>query len=144
VIVSDEEDQSSKTVAQYTDYLKSFKSSNGLVKVYSVVDVNNTNCCSQGIATGSERYKAASNNTAGMIADIRENFHGVLSDMGESIINLLDSFALSNEPLSGTLKVYVNDVETSNYTYDTASRSIKFNQNALPPVGAEIKVYYVK
>ena len=144
VVVSDEEDQSSKTVQQYTDYLKSFKNSNGLVKVYSVVDVNNTNCCQQGIATGSARYKAASNNTAGMIADIREDFHGVLNDMGESIINLLDSFALSHEPVQGTLKVFVNSGETINYTYDSASRSIKFNQNSIPPVGAEIKVYYVK
>jgi len=144
VVVSDEEDQSSKTVAQYTDYLKSFKNNNGLVKVYSVVDVNGTNCCSQGITSGSARYQAASQNTAGMIADIREDFHGVLSDMGESIINLLDSFALSHNPIEGTLKVYVNGVETSNYTYDVNSRSIKFNQNSLPPVGAEIKVYYVK
>ncbi|MBA2405819.1 MAG: hypothetical protein H0V66_13670 [Bdellovibrionales bacterium] len=144
VIVSDEEDQSSKTVKEYTDYLKSFKGNAGLVKVYSVVDVNNTNCCQSGIATGSERYKAASNNTSGMIADIRQNFHGVLTEMGESIINLLDSFALSHAPLAGTLKVYVNDVETNNYVYDSASRSIKFNSNSIPPVGAVIKVYYVK
>ena len=144
VIVSDEEDQSSKTVADYTDYLKSFKSNNGLVKVYSVVDVNNTNCCSNGITTGSERYKQASSNTAGMIADIRSDFHGVLSDMGESIINLLDSFALNHDPIPGTLKVYVNGVESSNYVNDSATRSIKFNQNSLPPVGAEIRVYYVK
>ena len=144
VVISDEEDQSSKTVAQYTDYLKSFKSSAGLVKVYSIVDVNNTNCCSNGIATGSERYKQASNNTAGLIGDIRDNFYNVLSDMGGSIINLLDSFALANEPVVGTLKVFVNNVETSSYTYDSATHSIKFNQNSLPPVGAEIKVTYLK
>ncbi len=144
VIISDEEDQSPKSVAAYTDYLKQFKNNDGLVKVYSIVDVNNTNCCQSGITTGSERYKAASNNTAGVIGDIRDDFHSVLANMGESIINLLDSFALSNEPEEGSLKVYVNGAETQNYTYDAASRSIKFNQNALPPVGAEITVYYVK
>ena len=144
VVVSDEEDQSSKTVNEYTNYLKSFKSNEGLVKVYSVVDVNNTNVGGNGITTGSERYKQASNNTAGLIADIRENFYGVLTQMGDSIINLLDSFALANEPLPGTLRVYVNNVESFDYTYDSASRSIKFNQNAIPVVGAEIKVYYVK
>jgi hypothetical protein len=144
VIISDEEDQSPQSVAAYTDYLKQFKNNDGLVKVYSIVDVNNTNCCQTGVTTGSERYKAASNNTAGVIGDIRADFHSVLSDMGESIINLLDSFALSDEPLEGSLKVYVNGAETQNYTYDAASRSIKFNQNALPPVGAEITVYYVK
>ena len=144
VIISDEEDQSSKTVKQYTDFLKSFKSSAGLVKVYSVVDVNNTNCCSTGITTGSERYKQASNNTSGVIADIRDDFYNVLSDMGSSIINLLDSFALASAPIPGSLKVFVNNVETSSYTYEDVTHSIKFNQNSLPPVGAEIKVTYLK
>jgi len=144
VIISDEEDQSAKTVQQYSDYLKSFKASAGLVKVYSVVDVNNTNCCSNGITTGSERYKQASNNTSGVIADIRDDFHNVLTDMGTSIINLLDSFALASAPIPGSLKVFVNNVETSSYTYDDVTHSIKFNQNSLPPVGAEIKVTYLK
>jgi hypothetical protein len=144
VIISDEEDLSPNSVASYTDYLKQFKNNDGLVKVYSIVDVNNINCCQSGLTTGSERYKAASNNTAGVIGDIRDDFHSVLANMGESIINLLDSFALSNEPEEGSLKVYVNGAETQNYTYDAASRSIKFNQNDLPPVGAEITVYYVK
>lgn len=144
VVISDEEDQSAKTVKEYTDYLKSFKNTSGLVKVYSVVDVNNTNCCQNGITTGSERYKTASNNTSGTIANIRDDFYNVLSDMGESIINLLDSFALANEPLTGTLKVFVNNVETTSYTYEASTHSIKFNAGSLPPVGAEIKVTYLK
>ena len=143
VIVSDEEDQSAKLVAAYTDYLKSFKSSPGLVKVYSVVDVNNTNS-GQGITVGGEKYKQASNNTSGLIADIRGDFHNSLNDMGLSIINLLDSFALAREPFAGSLKVFVNNVETVNFSYDAASHSIKFNQNSLPPVGAEIRVTYLK
>lgn len=144
VVLSDEEDQSAKTVEQYTDYLKSFKSEAGLVKVYSIVDVNKTNCCQSGISTGGERYIAASNNTAGVVSDIRNDFHSSLSAMGDQIINLLDSFALANDPVPGTLKVYVNGVESNDYTFDATSRSIKFDSNHLPPVGAEITVTYVK
>lgn len=144
VVISDEEDQSSKTVKQYADYLKTFKISEGLVKFYSVVDVNNRNCCSKGIATGGERYKQASNLTAGLIANIRDDFHNVLTAMGDSIINLLDSFALASEPVAGSLKVYVNGALTNDYTYDSATHSIKFHENYLPPVGAEIKVTYLK
>ena len=143
VIVSDEEDQSPKLVDDYTNALKALKSSNGLVKVYSVVDVNDTNF-GNGVTVGSARYKAASNNTAGLIMDIRDDFYNSLSGMGESIINLLDSFALGAQPIPGSLKVYVNDVLSNSYTYDSTSRSIKFNQNALPPVGAVIKVTYLK
>jgi hypothetical protein len=143
VVLSDEEDQSSKSVKTYTDYLKSFKSEAGLVKVYSIVDVRMSNKGS-GIATGYKRYADASNNTAGIVADIREDFHRSLSDMGDSIINLLDSFALANTPVDGSLKVYVNGSQTSDYTYDSSSRSIKFNPNNLPPVGSEIKVTYLQ
>ena len=144
VILSDEEDQSAKSVASYTDYLKSFKAEAGLVKVYSIVDVGMSNTGGYGVSTGYERYASASNNTAGIVADIRDDFYTSLSDMGSSIINLLDSFALANTPVDGTLKVFVNGFESQDYTYDATSRSIKFNSNHLPPVGAEITVTYVK
>ncbi|MCM2349949.1 MAG: hypothetical protein NDI69_07995, partial [Bacteriovoracaceae bacterium] len=144
VVLSDEEDQSAKSVASYTDYLKSFKSEAGLIKVYSIVDVGLTNNQGYGVSTGFERYADASKNTAGIVADIRNDFHRSLSDMGDSIINLLDSFALANDPVDGTLKVFVNGVQTTDYTFDAASRSIKFDSAHLPPVGAEISVTYVK
>lgn len=143
VVLSDEEDQSSKAVQFYTDYLKTFKSEAGLVKVYSIVDVNKTNSGS-GIATGGDRYIAASNNTAGVYSDIRSDFHSSLSAMGDQIINLLDSFALANDPVAGSLKVYVNGALSTDYTFDAVSRSIKFDSNHLPPVGAEVKVTYLK
>ena len=143
VVLSDEEDQSPKSVAHYTDYLKSFKNEAGLVKVYSIVDVKKTNYGS-GIATGGDRYIDASNKTAGVVSDIRDDFHQSLTAMGDQIINLLDSFALANEPVAGSLKVYVNGDLVTNYTYDAASRSIKFDQGNLPPVGAEVKVTYLK
>ncbi len=144
VILSDEEDQSSGTVSLYTDYLKSFKSDAGLVKVYSIVDVFKTNCCQSGISTGAERYIWASKNTGAVFSDIRNDFHSSLSAMGDQIINLLDSFPLANDPLVDSLKVYVNEVLSSDYTFDAVSRSIKFDANHLPPVGAEIKVKYQK
>ena len=143
VVLSDEEDQSSKAVSYYTNLLKSYKAEEGLVKVYSIVDTNSTNHGS-GITTGFQRYAAASNQTAGTVSNIRNNFHTSLSAMGDSIINLLDSFALAHNPVDGTLKVYVNGIETSDYTFDAASRSIKFDVTHLPPVGAEISVYYEK
>lgn len=143
VILSDEEDQSAKSVAYYTDNLKSFKNEAGLVKVYSIVDVNKTNRGS-GISTGGDRYIDASVKTAGVVSDIRDDFYQSLSAMGDSIINLLDSFALAHDPVPGSLKVYVNGELDNNYTFDATSRSIKFDENHLPPVGAEVKVTYLK
>jgi hypothetical protein len=144
VILSDEEDQSPHSPIYYADYLKQHKREGGLVKVYSIVDVNLTNKGSSGITTGYARYAEVSKKTAGTVADIREDFYRVLSEMGESIINLLDSFALAHQPIDGTLRVYVNDILVTNYTYDKTSSSIKFDRNDLPPVGAKIKVTYMK
>ncbi len=144
VILSDEEDQSANSVDYYTDLLKSNKSSDGLVKVYSIVDVTMSNVGGQGVSTGYLRYHAASSNTAGSTLDIRDNFAASLASMGDSIINLLDSFAMGNDIVTGSLKVYVNGVESTDYTYDSASRSIKFDNAHIPAVGSEIKVYYLK
>jgi hypothetical protein len=144
VVLSDEEDQSAKSTTEYANYLKSFKSEAGLVKFYSIVDVGLTNTGSTGITTGYERYAQVSEKTAGVVGDIRDDFYRVLNTLGESIINLLDSFALAEEPVQGSLRVFVNGAETFDYTYDASSHSIKFNQASLPPVGAEIKVTYLK
>lgn len=144
VILSDEEDQSPKTVEAYTNYLKSFKAEAGLVKVYSIVDATNSNCCSSGITTGHARYESASEKTSGIMYDIREDFGRSLSAMGDHLINLLDSFALASAPVAGSLRVFVNNVETTDYAYDATSQSIKFDSNHLPPVGAQIKVQYLK
>jgi hypothetical protein len=143
VILSDEEDQSSGAVDQYTDMLKGYKANAGLVKVYSIVDVNKTNS-GKGITTGGDRYIDASAKTAGVSADIREDFASVLSAMGDEILNLLGSFALAADPIPGSLKVYVNNQLVSNYSFDAASRSIKFDPNSLPQAGANIKVTYKK
>jgi len=142
VIVSDEEDQSPRTPAEYSDYLKTFKSEAGLVKVYTIVDTGLTNVGSGGITTGFQRYADASVNTAGTVGNIRNDFYHVLTDMGESIINLLDSFALAYDPNPSSLKVYVNNILNSDYSFDASSRSIKFTAGHLPPVGAQIKVEY--
>ncbi|MGE3611313.1 MAG: hypothetical protein AB7I27_17095 [Bacteriovoracaceae bacterium] len=143
VIISDEEDQSAKSVSFYSDYLKSFKANSGLVKVYSIVDVTNSNIGS-GITTGHERYAEASRNTAGLISDIRDDFANVLDSMGDSLINLMDSFALSNEPDVSTIKVYIDGILNTNFVYDASSQSIKFNAGFVPSAGSEIIVTYVK
>jgi hypothetical protein len=143
VILSDEEDQSPKTPKEYVDYLRSFKDEAGLVKVYSIVDVKKTRTGS-GITTGFERYAEASSLTAGKVEDIYGNFYKTMAEIGDDLIELLDSFALAHEPVDGSLKVYVNNVLVTNYTYNSASRSIRFNAGSVPPVGAEIKVTYMK
>jgi hypothetical protein len=64
--------------------------------------------------------------------------------MGDSMVSLLDSFALAHGPVPDSLRVYVNGVASQNFTYDPLTRSVRFDPSNLPSVGAEIKVYYLK
>jgi hypothetical protein len=143
VYVSDEQDSSPGTTDAHLAYLKSLKTNAGLVKAYSIVDKNlsNTNA---NITLGFDRYAKMSIGTGGLVSDIEGSFAGSLSDMSDSLINLLDSFALASAPAAGTLKVYVNDVLSSAYVYDAITHSIKFNSNAIPANSSKIKVIYKK
>lgn len=143
VYMSDEEDQSEGTVKDYMDHLKGLKSDAGLVKAYSIVDTHAVSSqSSYGMTLGFERYKQASNLTAGQLADIKGNFHTTLAEIGGDLRSLLDSFALAHTPLDGTLKVFINNLQVNNYSFDLASRAIKFDENDLPEVGATIRVEY--
>lgn len=139
VILSDEEDQSPKSVRQYTDFLKTYKSEAGLVKVYTIADLYKV---TSGNTAGAERYIEASKQTAGVVSNIKSDFYQSLTTMGDSLIKLLDSFALAGDPVVNSLRVVVNGVDSLNYSFDATTRSIKFDPAHLPPVGAEVKVYY--
>lgn len=146
VLLSDEEDQSQYLPADYMNYLKSFKANAGMVKFYSICDIGNTNV-GQGITTGCARYKKASELTSGSVSDIRGDFYNSLNDLGTSLINLLDSFPLAATPAPNTaISVKVNGVTepSANWTFDAASRSIRFNANHVPPMNATIVVTYQK
>jgi hypothetical protein len=139
--ISDEEDQSAGSTQTYINYILSKKSNAGLVKAYSIVNMTQTYTTS-GLANGYARYKSVSDQTAGTVSDINENFYGTLIKIGENIATLIDSFALSKEP-SGIVKVFVNNVEMQNgWSYDATTRSIMFEQSAVPTSGAMIKVEY--
>lgn len=140
VFMSDEEDQSEGKVSDYITYLKGQKTDPGLLKVYSIV--NRDSGYQSGLTVGYQRYQEATNLTAGKLADIKGDFHKILSEMGGNLLRLLDSFALAHTPVEGSLKVFVNNVQVSNFSFDAGSRSIKFPSESLPPVGAEIRVEY--
>ncbi|HXH30855.1 MAG TPA: vWA domain-containing protein [Bacteriovoracaceae bacterium] len=143
VIISDEEDQSALSPAEYATELKKVKSNPGLVKVYSIVDKTLSNP-EPAVTVGFKRYAQASEATAGTVLDIRESFSNTLTEMSEKLINLMDSFALANQPVDGSLKVFVNGILTTDYAYDLESQSILFHHNSIPGAKAKIKVTYLK
>jgi hypothetical protein len=137
VILSDEEDQSQKATTAYVDFLKTFKESAGLVKIYSIIDVDN-------LKAGHERYKDASSSTSGSVASIKGDFYKTLNEIAVSISSLLDSFALAHDAVADTIEVTVDGVMVTSFTYDAATRSIKFDVGSIPPKGSKIVIAYQK
>lgn len=141
VVLSDEEDQSEEKVQKYVDRLQASKNNKGMIKVYSIV----TKKIVQGKQweTIGKRYLEATNTTGGKSADIHEEFHSILQDMGGSILNLVDNFALAQSPYQNKIQVLVDgQIVSSGFSFDTQARVLKFDQNNIPREGAKITVRY--
>ena len=143
VMISDEEDQSGSTASNYVSKFKALKQNAGMVKIYSIVNTNEAGYSVPETKVG-KRYIEASNLTAGVVGDIQDDFHTILDNMGGKIINLIDSFALSKQPIISSIEVFVDGLlVTAGWNYDDSSRTIMFDNNSLPEEGKEIKVKYL-
>ena len=141
VYLSDEEDQSGKNVSEYLTKLQSLKKNKGMFKAYSIVAVKGG--LKHSWESVGARYAELSTASAGTTSDIRKDFSDVLLNMGGTIVNLIDSFALNETPFQDKVEVYVNGLRVdSGYTFNSASRSIKFDEKSLPREGSKIEIRY--
>jgi hypothetical protein len=143
IYVSDEEDQSEKTIQNHFNQISKWKSNPGLVKAYSIVDTSNPTYNNQYLVSGFKRYKDMSDLTGGYVADINANFYTTLLKMGSDIAELTKSFPLSQSPYDvSSIKVFVNGIEDSRWIYDPVNRTIKFNNGQEPQANDIIKITY--
>jgi len=141
VFLSDEEDQSGKAITNYLSQYQAAKRSKGMVKAYSIV-TQNLQSTKQWETLG-VRYNAVSKATGGTMSDISEDFSSTLKDIGGSIVNLVDRFALAESPYQDKISVFVNSIKMeSGWSFDINSHSLKFNANAIPVEGAKIEIRY--
>ncbi len=139
VVLSDEEEQSKTSVENLVSSYQSYKKNAGMVKVYTIVT---TDLRGQQWETIGDRYMKAATMTNGVIADIHQDFYGVLRDMGAKIVDLLDKFALAASPYQGVaVKVNGNLVETG-YVYNNDTKTVKFLDGHVPAEGSTIEVHY--
>ena len=139
VIVSDEEEQSKMSAEHYTRYLKSLKKNESWARVYSVVT---TKPQARWETTG-DKYISVSEQTNGLVSDIHTDFHDVLQNMGNTIVELTKSFALAQTPYNvADLTVSVDGTDVSEWKYDATLNAIIFNDGFAPEAGSEIKVSF--
>jgi hypothetical protein len=146
MILSDEEDKSSKPVQTYINNYALFKGGNtGLVKLYSIVNLNQEDLKSSYESIGL-RYIQAASLSDGVFASIRSQFSQTLSSFSNEILTLLSSFALSkkrsSDPEHSAIAVYVDGALSSEYVYDYTANTIQFNTGFFPPTDSLIDVSY--
>jgi hypothetical protein len=141
VYVSDEQDQSPESVANYVQMLQGLKAQAGMVKAYSIITQEIDR--SKQWETIGTRYAEVSQATGGEVADIHQDFYTTLTNFGFKILELIDSFPLSGVPVGSDISITMNGVElASGWTYDDTSRTIRFDRNAIPAEGSIVIAYY--
>lgn len=136
------------TVASYTNYLDGLTQSTGLTRKYSVSAITiKDQACLDNNSWGviGQRYIQLANETRGVIGDICGDFAQDLEAISNGILRLSTQFYLSREPVPSTIRVFVNGALVPNdplngWTYDPATISIIFGDNAIPPQGSAIGV----
>ena len=148
VYVSDEQDQSPLEVAEYVTGLQALKTDATKVKAYSIVTQEVLpNKKWESIGT---RYMDVSTATNSPIANIHNDFHETLKDFSIKILELLDSFTLSQRPVTAgndikddlDVKVESQEVDKEGYSYDEQTNAVSFKDGFIPAEGSEIEVTY--
>ena len=141
VVLSDENDQSERKVSDYIARFQSTKANKGMVKAYSIVtQALPKNAVWETVGT---RYNEVSDATGGVKAEITDDYSTLLKNMGTTIVNLIDKFALAETPYDNQIQVFVDSNEVkSGWVYDSISRAVKFNSDAIPNEGSKIEIRY--
>jgi hypothetical protein len=131
------------------DYLKVIKGE-GKFSISSIAPTRNTDgtICSSVHSKPDEegtQYIKAAQKTGGMIQSICEtNWSVSLGKLGYDLNAQLTQIVLPSAPDVATIKVKVNDVLVTGWTFNMGNNAVKFNANSVPAEGAKIQVDYVE
>lgn len=127
-IVTDEEDDDTTDVNEYLNKLNAFKP--GQRVIINVIGL-----------PGFKRYGYAVNKTKGIYLNIKSDFNKVLENISRQMVEVTESFALTNTPLNyESIKCSNNGVETKDFEYNSTSNTIKAGISI--PDGATLEIEY--
>lgn len=154
ILVSDEEDFSTRAVTFYSDFFKNIKGfqNQGLFSFSSVIVLPTQNpSCSSGGASRGIRYAQVTQQTGGVTESIcTANWGQTLANIGLNTFGLKRKFFLSSQPVPTTVSVTINGSAVpsvspggqTNWSYDQATNSIEFTAAAIPQAGSTVAVTY--
>jgi hypothetical protein len=101
-----------------------------------------TSAHSQPVEEGTQ-YISATNKSGGIIQSICDtNWSASLATIGQDIAAQSSQIVLTKTPYASSIKVFVNNVQTFNWSYNGGNNAVKFDAGYTPPTGSQIKIQY--
>lgn len=93
------------------------------------------------------RYRQIAEATEGTLGSLCSDFGQTLSMISDKVLELSSSFVLDREPYIESIVVTVNGSsvvkdEDNGWSYDEATRAISFHGTAIPPAGADVRIFF--
>ena len=154
IIVSDEEDHSSRALSFYENFLRNIKGfqNSGMFSLSAIVGTQRPTCNGAGgRAEYADRYVRISQNTGGVVESIcNANWGQTLANIGLNSFGLKRQFILSSTPVPSTIAVTVDTIPVPSVTpggqtrwgYDQPTNSVTFQAGSVPQANATIEVTY--
>lgn len=154
IVVSDEEDYSTRAVSFYENFLRNIKGFNnaGMFSFSAIVGTQQPRCTGPGgRADYAARYIQVAQNTGGVVESIcNANWGQTLANIGLNSFGLRRQFILSSQPVPSTISVTVDGQIVPSVTpagqqrwqYAQGSNSIDFQTGSVPQANATISVTY--
>ena len=145
VFVSDEEDQSSESVAYYLELFSAVKDGEADDLYIAAISGGASGCSGDGTAPASPRYHEAAMSTGGLSGSICDSDFGVtLESLAFDITAPTDEFVLDFVPDVDSLKVKVDGVTQpeDRWTFLEYANSVRFEEAWVPEMGALVSFEY--
>jgi len=139
VFVSDEEEQSPVlNVSQFISWYQYLRPS---VFMASIVHIPNSPLCNPGLINIGDKYIEATNYFNGVVVDIcSQDWSTGVHDASAQVLPYHE-WELTHLPVEDTLIVFVDFMESADWTYDPLTNTIEFT--VLPPEGALVEIGYI-
>ncbi len=154
VLLSDEDDSSTRPTAYYVDVLRSVKGwRDSSAVTFSAITGDAPSGCSGGggSAQAGLRYVDVAEALGGVFQSIcTADWNRAVEDLSTTALGFRSKFALTQPPVMGTVRVFVDGTEvaaaagtgTVNWSYAADANSVHFSPFATPQPGAAIRIEY--
>lgn len=141
-------------ISDFTNYLNTLTNTvaGSGVSNYSVsaISINTTQCLNQlndSAQKVAKRYAQIVAATGGTLGSLCDDFGNTLEIISEKVITASSVFKLGREPYPESISITVNGASVpqgsvNGWTYDPATWTITFHGAAIPPAGADVRIYF--